>query len=261
MQQQQQHQHQQQQGNPPQPIYHHQQMPPQMAQYQTQPTYQTQSQYGMTQAQPPNAMQDPRPRQNAPNDQMQQNIYNQQMMAGLPQNVLYHQQQIQNHYSLQPMPAPAHHRSPPTSQANMPPQSQMHPQVQAGIYSQNNAAVIMSGAATLRRPPANRDTVDHNPNNANLPDNAIYERDKQQMFKYSTLRQGGKFDPRNFGPRASIPNGSQAAQPTKPSILNCPLPEIPKEHVSNGNDPNSVASPRNLNSNGMQGMNQPAMTR
>lgn len=252
-QQQQQHQHAQQ-GNPPQPIYHHQQLPPQMQQYQTQPPYQAQSQYGMTQAQPPNAMQD-RPRQNAPNEQMQQNIYNQQMMAGLPQNVLYHQQQIQNHYSLQPI---QQHRSPPTSQGGMPPQ--MHPQSQAGIYSQNNAAAIMSGAATLRRAPPSiaRDTVDHNPN-ANLPDNAIYERDKQQIFKYSTLRQGGKFDPRNFGPRPSIPNGQQGNQPSKPSILNCPLPEIPKEHASNGNDVNNM--PRNLNANGTQNMNQPAMTR
>lgn len=251
-QQQQQAQHQQQQGNPPQPIYHHQQIPPQLQQYQTQPTYATQSQYGMTQAQPPNQA-----RQNTPNEQMQQNIYNQQMMAGLPQNVLYHQQQIQNHYSLQPI---QQHRSPPNSnQANLPPQ--MHPS-QANIYSQNNAAAIMSGAATLRRVPASvaRDTVDHNPN-ANLPDNAIYERDKQQIFKYSTLRQGGKFDPRNFGPRASIPNGSQVAQPSKPSILNCPLPEIPKEHVTNGNDLNNVTSTRNLNANGTQNMNQPAMTR
>ncbi|XP_017156197.1 protein tweety [Drosophila miranda] len=42
-------------------------------------------------------------------------------------------------------------------------------------------------------------------------DTAIYDRDKQ-IYKCSTLRQGGKFDPKY-----------------KPSILNCPLPEIPKD--------------------------------
>lgn len=42
-------------------------------------------------------------------------------------------------------------------------------------------------------------------------DTAIYDRDKG-IYKCSTLRQGGKFDPKY-----------------KPSILNCPLPEIPKD--------------------------------
>lgn len=41
-------------------------------------------------------------------------------------------------------------------------------------------------------------------------DSSIYDRDK--IYKCSTLRQGGKFDPKY-----------------KPSILNCPLPEIPKD--------------------------------
>lgn len=250
---------QQQQGNAQQAAYHHQQMPAQMPQYQTQPTYQAQPQYVMSQGQPPQ-MQD-RPRQNAPNDQQQMahNIYNQQqMMPVLPQNVLYHQQQIQNHYALQPNM----HRSPPTNQQTM----QLHPQVQASIYSQNNAAAIMSGAATLRRPPSNqiREALEQNPN-ASLPtDNSIYDRDKQQqMFKYSTLRQGGKFDPRNFGPRPSIPNGAQPnVAPPKPSILNCPLPEIPKDRAtSNGNDPSNATSPRTLNTNGTPNVNQPAMTR
>lgn len=245
----------QQQGNAQQPIYHHQQMPPQMPQYQTQPTYQTQPQYVITQGQVPQ-MQDSRPRQNAPNDnQLPPNIYHQQIGPGLPQNVLYHQQQIQNHYSLQP----TMHRSPPTNQQQ---QGQMHPQSQASIYSQNNAAAIMSGAATLRRAPSNQ-ARDLEPNpNANLPDNSMYDRDKQQMFKYSTLRQGGKFDPRNFGPRPNIPNGAQMVPtPPKPSILNCPLPEIPKDKASNGNDPNNAVSQRNLNSNGTPNNMQPAMTR
>lgn len=146
----------------------------------------------------------------------------------------------------------------------------MHPQSQASIYSQNNAAAIMSGAATLRRPPVNHQMrdMDQNPmaNIPNMPDNAMFDRDKQtQMFKYSTLRQGGKFDPRNFGPRPNIPNGAQMAAPVKPSILNCPLPEIPRENPqSNGKDPNNITSPpRNLqNSNGPpNAVNQPAMTR
>lgn len=46
---------------------------------------------------------------------------------------------------------------------------------------------------------------------SNSIDSAMYERDKQ-IYKCSTLRQGGKFDPKY-----------------KPSILNCPLPEIPKD--------------------------------
>ncbi|XP_067636910.1 protein tweety [Eurosta solidaginis] len=50
-------------------------------------------------------------------------------------------------------------------------------------------------------------------------DTAIYDRDKG-VYKCSTLRQGGKFDPKY-----------------KPSILNCPLPEIPKDA-----DPPKVAS-------------------
>lgn len=164
------------------------------------------------------------------------------------------------------------HRSPPINQAGLPPQAQMHPQ-----YSQNNAAAIMSGAATLRRPPANqmRD-MEHN-QIPNMPDNSgMYDaRDKQQqMFKYSTLRQGGKFDPRNFGPRPNMPNGAQMAAAAaaaagggaKPSILNCPLPEIPRENAaqSNGKDPNNATSPRNLNANGgapIAANQQPAMTR
>lgn len=86
---------QQQQANLQQPVYHHQQMPPQMQpQYQTQPQYQAQphAQYVITQAQAAQ-LQDGRPRQNVPNDpSMPPNIYHQQMAPGLPQNVLYHQQ-------------------------------------------------------------------------------------------------------------------------------------------------------------------------
>lgn len=164
------------------------------------------------------------------------------------------------------------HRSPPINQAGMPPQAQMHPQ-QAAIYSQNNAAAIMSGAATLRRPPSNQMREMEQSQIPNMPDNAgMYDpRQDKQMFKYSTLRQGGKFDPRNFGPRPNIPNGAQmaaaaaAAAGAKPSILNCPLPEIPRENApqSNGKDPINATSPRQLNANGAPNAanQQPAMTR
>lgn len=55
-----------------------------------------------------------------------------------------------------------------------------------------------------------QDSIEAIPN-SNSVDSAMYERDKQ-IYKCSTLRQGGKWDPKY-----------------KPSILNCPLPEIPKE--------------------------------
>lgn len=122
----------------------------------------------------------------------------------------------------------------------------------------------MSGAATLRRPPSNqpnRDPMEAIPN-SNLIDSAMYERDKQ-IYKCSTLRQGGKFDPRNFGvrmPAVAGPNGMPAqAAAAKPSILNCPLPEIPKEYA-NGEPNNTTSPPRNFsNNNNMAG--QPTMTR
>uniref|UniRef100_A0A1B0A2Z8 Protein tweety homolog n=1 Tax=Glossina pallidipes TaxID=7398 RepID=A0A1B0A2Z8_GLOPL len=51
----------------------------------------------------------------------------------------------------------------------------------------------------------------HNISRSDSIDNALYDREKG-VYKCSTLRQGGKFDPKY-----------------KPSILNCPLPEIPKD--------------------------------
>ncbi|XP_058988079.1 protein tweety [Musca domestica] len=57
------------------------------------------------------------------------------------------------------------------------------------------------------------------PSRSEAMDTAIYDREKG-IYKCSTLRQGGKFDPKY-----------------KPSILNCPLPEIPKDA-----DPPSVES-------------------
>lgn len=211
----------------------------------------------------------PKPSQYEPLPTHQQQTYHQQpqmqqiQQPGIPpSNILYHQQQIQNHYSV---------RSPPNmNPMNMPPQAQMHP---TNIYSQNGAASIMSGAATLRRPPVNqnqitiRDPMEGIPN-SNLIDSAMFERDKQ-IYKCSTMRQGGKYDPRNFGPRPTMQMTAtnQQMQPTninvspKPSILNCPLPEIPKEYGNNAPDVNNATSPRNFNTNGNPNVAQPTMTR
>ncbi|XP_055910663.1 protein tweety [Eupeodes corollae] len=65
----------------------------------------------------------------------------------------------------------------------------------------------MSNQLTTKSPP--KETIEVP--SSNSIDSAMYERDKQ-IYKCSTLRQGGKFDPKY-----------------KPSILNCPLPEIPKD--------------------------------
>lgn len=209
----------------------------------------------------------PKPSQYEPLPQhQQQQVYQQQPLHHLqpgipPGNILYHQQQIQNQYSV---------RSPPNMNQVMAAQ-QMHPVHAQNIYSQNGAASIMSGAATLRRPPTNniitRDPMESIPN-SNLIDSAMFERDKQ-IYKCSTLRQGGKFDPRNFGPRPAMQmtvNGqhppTSVVQQPKPSILNCPLPEIPKEYGNNNAaDPNNTTSPRNFNTNGNPNMPQPTMTR
>lgn len=101
-------------------------------------------------------------------------------------------------------------------------------------------------AATLRRPSnATREAIDAIPN-SNVVDSAMYERDKQ-IYKCSTMRPGGKFD-KIYG------SGGP-----KPSILNCPLPEIPRDAragpAENG-DPTSP--PRNGNNVGVV---HPTMTR
>lgn len=216
-----------------------------------------------------------------PNQQQyeQQNIYHQQQLqqqlqqqqlppTGLPSNALqqplYHQQQIQNHYSIHPTArSPPNTIAMPTSQA-----AHMHPQVQQNIYT-SGAANMMSGAATLRRPPPSnqvRDSIEAIPN-SNLIDSAMFERDKQ-IYKCSTMRQGGKYDPRNFGPRNAMPtitnpngglHGTQAI--TKPSILNCPLPEIPKEYANSSHGDPNITSPRMFNGNNSSFGVQPAMTR
>lgn len=73
----------------------------------------------------------------------------------------------------------------------------------------------ITSSATLRRPPNSmRDSIETIPT-SNAIDSAMYERDKQ-IYKCSTMRPSGKYDTKNY--------------PAKPSILNCPLPEIPKEY-------------------------------
>lgn len=69
-----------------------------------------------------------------------------------------------------------------------------------------------SSTSTVRRQsvPA-KDTVEVIPS-SNAIDSAMYERDKQ-IYKCSTMRPGGKIDPK-----------------MKPAIMNCPLPEIPKAY-------------------------------
>jgi protein tweety len=61
--------------------------------------------------------------------------------------------------------------------------------------------------------------------NSNAINSEMYERDKQ-IYKCSTMRQGGKYDAKG-----------QPIYSAKPSILNCPLPEIPKEASESGATP------------------------
>lgn len=80
-----------------------------------------------------------------------------------------------------------------------------------------SATTNFQTSTMLRRPvntPATlvKDTVEVIPS-SNTVDSAMYERD-QQIYKCSTMRQGNKFA-----------DGTMR----KPSILNCPLPEIPKQ--------------------------------
>jgi len=81
-----------------------------------------------------------------------------------------------------------------------------------------SSSTAIGMAHTLRRPAQHhqlaKDTVEAIPN-SNAIDSAMYERDKQ-IYKCSTMRHGGKYD-------------TKTGQLIKPSILNCPLPEIPKK--------------------------------
>lgn len=73
----------------------------------------------------------------------------------------------------------------------------------------------------------NKDAVETIPSSNDI-DSAMFERDKQ-IYKCSTLRQGGKFDKK-----------------LKPSILNCPLPDIPKSDNEQINDNSSGHQNKNI---------------
>lgn len=89
---------------------------------------------------------------------------------------------------------------------------QMPPLTQLNHHNSSTYA-----AATLRRQPNTvRDSIETIPS-SNTIDSAMYERDKQ-IYKCSTMRPGGKYD-------------EKGSFSTKPSILNCPLPEIPKQNT------------------------------
>lgn len=163
--------------------------------------------------------------------------------------------------------------------------SQLPPPPQHMINPQMSSQYIMSTASTQPPPPATIVTANNSiyvqsktygettamPNNkvygetSALPsktygentaiptsvDSAMYERDKQ-IYKCSTLRHGGKYDPHMLhkgkgGVPATIPTVPQipkfnnVAPPQangvttngiRPSIQNCPLPEIPKVPIS-----------------------------
>uniref|UniRef100_A0A1B0C9Q4 Protein tweety homolog n=2 Tax=Lutzomyia longipalpis TaxID=7200 RepID=A0A1B0C9Q4_LUTLO len=80
-------------------------------------------------------------------------------------------------------------------------------QIQAHHQMQHQPLAVGS-MATMRRPVAREDAIP----SSNVVDSAMFERDKQ-IYKCSTMRQGGRFDQRAM----------------KPAILNCPLPEIPRK--------------------------------
>lgn len=71
--------------------------------------------------------------------------------------------------------------------------------------------LAVGSVATMRRPVAREDAIP----SSSVVDSALFERDKQ-IYRCSTMRQGGRFD-------------QKAGGPMKPAILNCPLPEIPKK--------------------------------
>lgn len=76
-------------------------------------------------------------------------------------------------------------------------------------YSPTISSIQGNTEALNIRRQTGKDQVEAIPSSNDI-DSAMYERDKQ-IYKCSTLRQGGKFDIKH-----------------KPAILNCPLPDIPK---------------------------------
>lgn len=89
-------------------------------------------------------------------------------------------------------------------------QNSGNPQIPAHHHmAQAGTAVQMPPSSQHQQMKSPQDVL--NISRTEAMDTAIYDRDKG-IYKCSTLRQGGKFDPKY-----------------KPSILNCPLPEIPKD--------------------------------
>lgn len=120
-----------------------------------------------------------------------------------PQQAL---QSSQAHYQQLPPPHSQHSHIQHLPSIQKPNNQEIYSKVNSGIYS----------SATMRRPPSNsvRDSVETIPS-SNTVDSAMYERDKQ-IYKCSTMRPPSKSD------------NSKCMTMPKPSILNCPLPEIPK---------------------------------
>lgn len=135
-----------------------------------------------------------------PQIQQQQHLQQQQQQQQIQQQQQQHQyQQQQYHNSISQPIQPIYVRQ-------MPPLTQLN--------HHNSSAYA---AATLRRQPnLVRDSIETIPS-SNAIDSAMYERDKQ-IYKCSTMRPGGKYD-------------DKSSFSTKPSILNCPLPEIPKQNT------------------------------
>lgn len=187
----------------------------------------------------------PKPNQHQQYEQL--NVYQQQQLQ-MQQAQQLHQQQMQIQQQYQQMPPQNHYTLNPTIKPVSPP---MPPTTINSQYS--GGTTVFSGAATLRRPTTQvRDSMEGIPN-SNIIDNAMFERDKQ-IYKCTTLRPGGKYDVRNFGGPLVAPSNAG----NKPSILNCPLPEIPKDAQSKTNG--DTTSPRNVNGNNV-GVVHPTMTR
>lgn len=180
----------------------------------------------------------------------QQAIYQQQMQM---QHQTYSQLPKQPQYEQQPQPQMMQHQMPPQMAVNRfyPNSVSLSPKHQlSNLYAGNTANFT---AATLRRPPQQhamqRELIDAIPNSTVI-DNAMYERDKQ-IYKCSTLRPGVKFD-KIYG--TAGPGG-------KPSILNCPLPEIPKDQRTASMENGDPTSPANRSNGQNIGVVHPTMTR
>ncbi|XP_030381329.1 protein tweety [Scaptodrosophila lebanonensis] len=118
-----------------------------------------------------------------------------QNSQGGPQIPAHNQQQSQQTHQQQQPPPPSQQQQLVASAAQQ--QHQQHQLYQHQLQHADSTGLDIHVPSTT--------------SSSGMIDTAIYDRDKQ-IYKCSTLRQGGKFDSKY-----------------KPSILNCPLPEIPKD--------------------------------